>query len=274
MPEKFKSTWVPAPRSPTERWKQAVAYEIGMLPDEVDAFGNMLKCQFPGGIIYTSPVYASPARAIKLDPVEINRDLPPKGRCFSSLLEAGLATDRSYAFFRQPWPEELESGDEERMMNYRDSVGLGSHQDYRRMGRCFMISWHDRDIKLSSSRFRQRRDEGVVECEFRFITSAVTINLHYDDEDDEVVSFVHAVEDLLRQVTTCDFASYDPCTHEVINMARRDASQPRSIGVVRYASLNDRIYFGWCHRNGRPPEVMGPRPEVRAAFRREAGLED
>lgn len=274
MPDRFKSTWVPVPRSPTESWKQAVSYEVGMLPDELDDFGVALKRKFPGGIIYVAPMHPPPKWESAAQPIQDNVEFSVKGKRFDSFMEAGLATNQAHALFRFPWPDEFETGDKDSMLNDREAIGRGSHQDYRRMGRCFQISWSGRNTEFSPHRFREHRDSGeTLDCEFRFITSSIKISIHYDAEDAEVVSFLHDVENVLLQNTTCDFASYDPCTHEIINPNRQDATQRRSLGMVRYASLNDHTYFGWCHRNGRPPEVMGPRPEVRAAFRREAGLE-
>ena len=274
MTEKFKSNWKPIPRSEPDGWKRGIVFEITMMPEEIDTFGIGLKERFSNGLIYSSRIQP-PMQGIrrKIDASSIYGDPNAKGKIFDSLLHAGRVTNKAQAFFRQPWPEEMAFGDEDSMMNYRERIVEANHEEFRRMGRCLAISWWTTAGLLSEHRFRERRDNEMLDCEFRFVASSLKVNFIYDCEDSEVVSFLGDVEAFLVEITTCDFASYDPCTQEVINPSRRNASQRRSAGVVRYASLHDRTYFDFCHRNGQPPEVMGPRPEVRAAFRKEAGLE-
>jgi hypothetical protein len=273
MNERFKSTWMPVPRSDSERWKRGVVYEFAILPEEIDGFGTVLAQRFPGGVIYPSRLRTEPAWLSKDDSLRTQDTPRMKSGLFHSLLEAGQAANSASAHFRQPWPRDTASGDEGRLVSYREELLNGGHDAFRRMGRCLHVSWWTGDTPLSERRFRERRGTESLDCEFHFIASSVNVNFIYDCEDPEIVSFLSDLEAFLLEYTTCDFASYDPCTHEVINPKRRDTSQRRSIGVVRYASLHDRIYFDYCHREGKPPEVMGPRPEIRAAFRREAGLE-
>lgn len=273
MAGKFKSIWKPVPRSESDDWKRGIVFEIAMMPEEIDAFGVGLKERFSSGLIYSSRMQPHMNEfKRKIASSSIYGDPNAKGKIFDSLLDAGRATNEARAFFRQPWPEEMALGDDDSMMNYRDKILEGNHEAFRRMGRCLAISWWATASLRSEHRFRDRRDTEVLDCEFDFIASSVTVNFIYDYQDPEVISFLDDVEAFLLETTTCDFASYDPCTHELINRSRQDKSQRRSAGVVRYASLHDRVYFDFCHRNGQPPQVMGPRPEVRATYRREAGL--
>lgn len=273
MAEKFKSTWKPVPRSEPDGWKRGIAFEVTMMPEEIDTFGVGLKERFSSGLIYSSRIQP-PMQEVKskMDASSIYGDPNTKGKVFDSLLDAGRATNAAQAFFRQPWPEEMALGDEDSLMNYRERILEANHEAFRRMGRCLAISWWATPGLRSGHRFRERRDNEVLDCEFHFVASSLKVNFIYDCEDPEAVSFSGDVEAFLLELTTCDFASYDPCTHEIINPNRRNTSQRRSTGVVRYASLHDRVYFDFCHQNGRPPEVMGPRPEVRVAYRKEAGL--
>ncbi|WP_374367477.1 hypothetical protein [Dongia sp.] len=258
MNQRFKSTWMPVPRSDSERWKRGVIYEFAILPEEIDGFGIALEQRFPGSVIYPSRLRTEPTRLSGF---------------FHSLREAGQAANSASAHFRQPWPDDTASGDERRLVSYREELLGGGHDAFRRMGRCLHVSWWTGRTPILERRFKERRNNEMLDCEFYFIASSMKVNFIYDCDDPEVVLFLRDLEAFLLEITTCDFASYDPCTHEVINPKRRDASQRRSVGVVRHASLHDRIYFDYCHREGKPPEVMGPRPEIRAAFRREAGLE-
>lgn len=273
MNQRFKSTWMPIPRSDSEHWKRGVIYEFAILPEEIDGFGVALEQRFPGGVIYPSRLRTEPARLSKDNSLQM-RDAPRvKGDLFRSLREAGQAANSASAHFRQPWPDDIASGDERRLVSYRKELLSGGRDAFRQMGRCLHVSWWTGRTPTLECRFKERRNNEILDCEFHFIASSVKVNFIYDCGDPEVVSFLSDLEAFLLEITKCDFASYDPCTHEVINPKRRDASQRRSVGVVRYASLHDRIYFDYCHREGKPPEVMGPRPEIRAAFRREAGLE-
>lgn len=275
MADKFKSSWKPVPRSEPDNWKRGIAYQIAMMPEEVDGFGVSLVRRFRNSIIYSSRIQPRIGESRKIDSSSIYGDPNATGKIFESLLDAGRATNKAQAYFRQPWPQEMELSDEDKIktMTYRDGILEGNHDTFRRMGRCLEISWSTGYKPTSDYLFREKRDTKILECEFSLVSSSVTVNFIYDCEDPETVLFLNDVEIFLLEITTCDFASYDPCTHEIINPKRRDASQRRSVGVVRYASLNDHVYFDFCHRNGKPPEVTGPRPEVRAAFRKEAGLE-
>lgn len=266
MTNKFKSSWTVAPRSPSENWKRGVVFEFDMLPDEIDSFGIALIERFPGGLIY------SLARSEGTNPKTAHLSPRLHGQITSSLLEAGRIANTAYAFFRQPWPEDNASGDIDRLLSYRDASVFCGHDSFRRIGRCLQISWWTGFSPLIRKRIQMNRNGQSTSCSFEFVQSAVMVNSIYDREDQEVTSFLAEVEKLLCAITSGDFASYDPCSDEVINSSRYNASQRRSAGIVRYAALRERTYFDFCHRQGRPPEVMGVRPELRAKLRAEAGL--
>jgi len=268
MPNKFKTNWSPAPRSSTEKWKGGITLTFEMCIEEIDALGRKLLERFPGSLLYSKRI-------------NLSKDASPKsayggpfahGNTGQSIRDLAQQTNSASVYFRYPWPEDFVAGSRDDLQSYQDKVSAGGRSDFRRIGRCLAISFSPTPPTILRHKLRQEVDGHVEWAEFSFVSSAVTVSIVYDPEDPEVEDFLGDLEHTVSEVTTSEFASYDPFTGRVINPARRYATQRRSAGIIRCAALHEQCYFGFCHRGGNPPEVMGVKPELRVAIRSEAGL--
>jgi hypothetical protein len=268
MPNKFKTNWSLAPRSSAEKWKGGVTFTFEMRIEEIDALGQKLLECFPGSIFYSKRI-------------NLSKDTSPKsahsgpfahGTIGQSIRNLAQQTNSASVYFRHPWPEDYTSGSLDDLQNYQDQIAAGGRREFRRIGRCVAVSFSPTSATTFAHKLSREVDGRVEYANFSLISSSVTISAVHDREDPEVTAFLDDIEGTVCEVTTSDFASYDPFTRKVINPMRRDATQRRSAGIVRYVALNEAVYFGFCHRGNNPPELMGVRPELRSAIRAEAGL--
>lgn len=255
-------------RSAAHKWLGAVRFTIETTYGEVNKIGETFLQEFPTGLLIPRRYYRGAAywddKTNAGEPV-IFAD---------SVVAAGAVDNAAECYFRVPWPEDVASGNPKRMLGVECiSSALDDPADMRRLGRYLNFGWFSVDSGTTKLDLKKSQHKVSRDCTIHLVGRDLTVTTLYDKEDLGMLQFVRQVEEVLSRVTTCDFASYDPCTGYIINAHRRDASRRRTEGVVRYASLHDQTYFGFCNKRGADWEVMGPRPEVRAAFRREAGLE-
>lgn len=261
----FRSNFVPIRRSPEHKWIGGVTFTVEVMHDDVNRFGEDLLQEFPNGLFFPTKYH----HGERYWGEEENAKAPVEFA--SSLRAAGEAHNSAESYFRVPWPEDLASGDVKRLIGTDGSSFYEDREHMRLRGRLLRCGWPYSE--LTKLHLKKTQLKVSHDCTIDLVGREFTVTVLYSKDDPEVLNFVRQVENLLLRFTSCDFASHDPCTGIIINENRRDASRRRTESVVRYASLNDRTYFGFCSKRGAECEVMGPRPEVRAAFRKEAGLE-
>ncbi|MBK8160825.1 MAG: hypothetical protein IPK59_19370 [Rhodospirillaceae bacterium] len=261
---KFKADYFPAPRKSPQGWKRLRQLEVAMLEEEVDILSEKLLDRFPEGRMFSEKYHRGKSASW----------IGTEGIQFASTLTAASrAGNTVQAVFRVPWPIDILSGDPIRLIGGVEVSQLENRAHFRQMGRCIAVSWQSQQQKpIIRVPVLKEQNGHQVDYSFDLVHTPLTINALFDAEDAEVTSFLDEVEKILLEMTTCDFASYDLYTHALINPKRHRSTDRRSAGVVRYAALHDNTYLGFCGPRGIVSEVMGVRPDIRAALRGEAGL--
>lgn len=258
MVEKFKED-IPRIRAyAPERWVMLRNYQISMLFEEVEPFSKLLQEKFPDGVFLSPESYGYNGKRY-----------PNSVLTYPSPVVAGEAHNRPYAYFRVPWLEDSDLPTPIRLLGFYDTPDYADPSLFRRLGRRIEISWPSRGMQPTILGRMKRK---ITDQGFDLISSYLKISALFDSRDNDVIQFLGEIEQMLISLTTCDFASYDPYSGALINPNRRSSSNRFTTGVVRYAALHDRTYLGTCHKRGKPVEVMGVRPDLRAAIRIEAGL--
>lgn len=235
-----------------------------MLFEEVDQFGKILLEKYPEGVFLSPWAYS-----------HNEKRYPKSVLTYPNLVEAGNSRKTSHAYFRVPWPEDRALPEPIRLLGFYDTPDYPDPSLFRRLGRRIKISWpwesrKSRPTVMGPQKEKasnQERDHG-----YDLINSHLKISALFDNRDTDIIRFLDEIEQILLDITTCEFASYDPDSGAIINAKRQNKAQRYTAGVLRYAALQDRIYLGTLYKNGMPVELMGVRPEVRAAIRAEAGL--
>lgn len=273
MNGKFRTDWEISLSGIRQRpWRRGVSLQFDILREEIDALGAMLLQHFPGSVIFPSEILDGDDES-HVDRIHGAAE-SPQPMLFRSLLEASEAGEECTAYFRFPWPEELASGDARQLAYDHHARKMVTHDDYRRFGRCLRISWPAESEPIADLTMLPPDGPEEEVHWFSYIKHSVEINSAYDLEDPEAVSFINEVEQLIVNMTSCDYATYDIWTHEIDKADCRDEEERRTAGVLRLASLRERTYLAFEQGCDRMSRLRGVRPEVRDAIRREAGLSE
>jgi hypothetical protein len=251
-------------------WRRRVSFAFDILREEIDDLGAMLLRHFPGSVIFPSELLDDENEKHLERMRGVGKS--PQPRFFRSLLEASAAGEECITYFRFPWPEDLASGDDRQLAFDQHAGRLITHQDYRRFGRCLKFTWPVESHPATELTMGSPDDPDESVHWFSYIDHYVSIGTVYDNEDPETVSFVDEIEQLIVNMTSCDYATYDIWTHEVDNADCRDETARRTIGILRYASLHDRTYLAFEQGPDSMSKLRGVRPEDRDAILKEAGL--
>ena len=247
-----------------ERWVLLRYYRIMMLFEEVEQFSKMLQQKYPDGVFLSPWAYSYN-----------EKKYPQSVPTYPNLLAAGASRRTSHAYFRVPWPEDEGLPEPIRLLGLYDTPDTPDPILFRRLGRRIEISWpweSRRSKPTITVAAKEKPNDEKTGGYIDLINSYLKITVLFDSRDPDIIQFLDEIEHILIDMTTCDFATYDLYTGELINPKRQDKSQRYSAGVIRYAALHDRTFLGACHKPGKPPELKGVRPELRAAMRVEAGL--
>lgn len=240
-------------------------YHVMMLFDEVEQFSQMLQQKYPGGVFLSADAYGYSGK-----------QYPSSVATYASPLAAGAATNYGSAYFRVPWPEDDALPEPIRLLGFYDTPDNPDPFLFHRLGRRIEISWPKRPqskptiTKLAKETPDDERTGGKIDL----ISSYLKITALFDSRDPDIIQFLDEIEQMLISMTTCEFATYDLYSGALINPKRRDKTQRFSAGVMRYAALHERTYLGTYDKPGRPIELMGVQPELRAAIRVAARLLD
>jgi hypothetical protein len=262
--DKFKED-VPRTRQyAPERWVLLRNYQIKMLHEEVEPFSNMLQQKYPDGIFLSPRAYE-----------HRERKYPSSVQTYPSLLAAGASDKRTNAFFRVPWPEDDGLPDPIRLLGFYERPLIPDPSLFRRIGRRIEISWPWEGSKLKPTRTataRVKSDDEKSGGEIEIMNTRLIIRVTFDSRDPDIVQFLNEIEQMLIDMTTSEYATYDMYTGALINAKRRRESQRYSAGVIRHAALHDRTYLDVYFKRDQVPQLIGVRPELRASIRAEAGL--
>jgi hypothetical protein len=247
-----------------ERWVLLRYYNIAMLLEEVEQFGRMLQQKYPDGVFLSPEAYGYSGK-----------QYPSSVSTYPDLFTAGATRRTSYAYFRVPWPEDEGLPEPIRLLGLYDTPDTPDPALFRRLGRRIKVSWPGETRKFGPTLLgRWKEKDGVpkVDHDYDLMNSYLKITALFDSRDPDILQFLGEIEQMLLDMTTCEFAVYDASSGALINPSKRNKSQRYTDGVIRYAALHDQIYLGTCHKRGHPLELKGVKPEVRAAIRAEAGL--
>jgi hypothetical protein len=264
MAEKFKKDYPRIRAYAPERWVVLRYYHLMMLRDEVEQFSQMRQQKYPDGVFLSADAYGYSGK-----------QYPSSVTTYPSPLAAGAAKNHGSAYFRVPWPEDNALPEPIRRLGFYDTPDNPDPFLFHRLGRRIQISWPSERRKskptitvAAKETVDGEKTGGYVDL----ISSQLKISALFDSRDPDTIQFLNEIEQMLIDMTTCDFATYDLYSGVLINPKRHDKSQRYSAGVIRYAALHNRIYLGTFKKKGAPIELMGVKPELRAAIRAGAGL--
>lgn len=189
-------------------------------------------------------------------------------------LEGGLSP---YGLaLRVPWPEDIASGDPERLIGgrnrraYEDDVAA-----YRQFGRAVYLDCGiSQEIVPANRRaiaelLNIKEDEVPEVRWFRHYMSQNNIELLYNSADPDITAFVKTVRQCMRGLTTSTNAAYDVLTGEPIH---NFPTRLESLRWLRRCALEDNLYLGpGVFRDGKVL-FSGPPPRLLKKWREEAGL--
>lgn len=264
MAEKFKKDYPRIRAYAPERWVLLRYYQISMLFEEVEQFSKMLQQKYPDGLFLSPWAYNYN-----------EKKYPQSVPTYPNLLAAGASRRTSHAYFRVPWPEDDALPKPIRILGFYDTPDNPDPFLFHRVGRRIEISWPWESRKSKPTitvAAKEKVDDEKTGGYVDFVNSYLKITALFDSRDPDIIQFLDEIEQMLIDMTTCDFATYDLYSGELINPKRQNKSQRYSASVIRYAALHDRTYLGTCQKCGKPTELMGVRPELRASIRAEVGL--
>lgn len=248
--------------------------------DDVEVFSRLLHAEFPEAVYFFMNFKTGQHRPPKYpdtQPVDL----------YPSLREAVEAATkapgpRPEVVCRWPWPEELASGDPERLIGGRDfpDSAFNLALQYRDLGRWFSLQYASdgyidprthldnrgqpyilRRASLSPEAYPPF--ELLIPSKDAFSVFSELFSL-YDLNDPETTGFVKRVHALWRRLSTKAVAVYDASTGEVVE-AKTQAGDSGPIGKCALANVLDSPprYPIWALR---PPQksaalMVGPKPK-------------
>jgi hypothetical protein len=177
---------------------------------------------------------------------------------------------------RVPWPEDIASGDPERLIGgrkryaYEDDVA-----GYRKYGRTMYLGGAVGRHIVSANKQLIAEIAGIDVSlvpdvrYFRGRLARSSIEFLYNADDADYVDFVRNVRRSTRGLTTSVEASYDVLTGEPLHAF---PSRPTSLRWFQRIALEDNLYTGPSGYSGQRVEFMGPHPKLVKKYRLEAGL--
>lgn len=177
---------------------------------------------------------------------------------------------------RVPWPEDIASGNAERLIGDR---ARRAYEDdtlrYRRFGRVVYLSSGMNEEIVHANRRVIAEIAGVKEDDipdiryFRHFTSQVSVEFLYNADDADLLAFVQNVRASMRGLTTSTNAIYDVITGEPVSTF---STRAESIRWQKRCALEDHLYLGPNASTGSRVEFIGPNPRLLKKWREEAGL--
>jgi hypothetical protein len=177
---------------------------------------------------------------------------------------------------RVPWPEDVASGDPERLIGGRKRH---AHEDdvagYRRYGRTMYLGGSVGGEIVSANRQVIAEIAGIdvnLVPDVRYFRGRLarsSVEFLYNADDDDYLGFMHKVKVCMRGLTTSVEAAYDVITGEPVHGF---ATRPTSLRWLRQCALADNLYTGPSGYSGQRVEFTGPHPKLVKKYRLEAGL--
>lgn len=177
---------------------------------------------------------------------------------------------------RVPWPEDIASGDPERLIGGRHRRAYEDDIDaYRRFGRVvYLDSGISQEVVLANrSAIAQILHVDEVKVPnirwFRRYTSQNNIEFLYNSADPEMTAFVTNVRQCLRGLTTSVNAAYDIMTGEPLFGF---PTRQESLRWLRRCALEEDLYLGPSSLFDGKVLFSGPPPRLLKKWREDAGL--
>lgn len=181
---------------------------------------------------------------------------------------------------RLPWPEELASGDPERLIGGREAPSevIDLAIEYRELGRWFMLRYEtkgylfpraplraDDEIKLDAVPIA---GESYLPFQLLDFAESEFFTL-YDSNDEETTSFAKRAYALWRRIYTSNIAHYDPADGKIVMIDNWDGAYDWNVGKRALANALDNPprYAGFAPRPDAAGRtlMLGPKPSQKKA---------
>ncbi|WP_374656504.1 hypothetical protein [Dongia sp.] len=254
---------------------------------DVGMYSDVLKHEFPE-LVYFFANYKTGTPT----PSKFSADLPIV--LFTSLLDAVRAAleverdrpsyngpnfNRPDIYCRWPWPEEMETGDPERLIGGRETPSdvFRLALQYRDEGRWFTFHYESDDYvdpRRPNLRYRLSAVEHSKLPIDRYPEMAVLSGAAseffacYDLNDPETTAFAKRAHALWRRITTKDVAVYDPIERQIVHPENWSGKHWRLVGRKALEGALETparyVDFAFTPLDGRsdgPALMIGPRPK-------------
>ena len=193
----------------------------------------------------------------------------------------GYYSGRAIAL-RVPWPEDIATGNPQRLIGRPHRRPFDDSKDaFRRFGRNVYFDTHTSHsemllcgitIQPPAELFASCYDVPAKDMpSFRYLGAidGFKVEMPYDTEDSEVVTFVKTVSSLINRLTVRTACLYDGITKEPL----ATCSHPRiSKNFSQRCAVEPNLYRGFFGIYRGHPAFLGPTPAQRWKWRREFGL--
>jgi hypothetical protein len=252
-------------------------HEVGarLLLADMDEFVERLRVLFPELILFPRCLHHRPSLNGELyENVPIRFWDSPTHYRSDPILAGGLSPHG--LILRIPWPEDLRSGDPERLIGGRNRHAYeDGPETFRRFGRVVYLdagmSEEIATVDRSAIADFLRIDLTEVPA-IRFLrhyTSRTNIGFLYDAGDREMLQFEKLVRSCLNGLTTTVEGSYDIITKEPLDTFKAVGT---SLRLLKRCALEDDLYVGpGANQEGRV-SFIGPAPRLLKQVRAEVGM--
>lgn len=177
---------------------------------------------------------------------------------------------------RVPWPEDLASGNPEKLIGGRKRHAYEDNVDnYRKYGLIVYIGGAvGREIVSANNRVIAEIAgiEANLVPDIRYFRDTLkrsSVEFLYDTDDADYLDFKRNVKLCIGGLTTSTQATYDVLTCEPLHAF---PARPTSLRWLRHCALEEHLYTGPSGYAGQRVEFIGPHPKLVKKYRLEAGL--